>query len=285
MLLAEIKSLFHKELGVLYPKEEIDSFFYQMLEHYLNLERFILLIRPDFVVTKAEEQPFFEALARLKKEEPIQHILGQAHFMDLKFIVNKNVLIPRPETEELVSWILSDHDKQDSALKILDIGTGSGCIAIALAKKLSNATMYALDISVEALKIAEENATSHGVEIKFITADITDKGLNLENLDFDVIVANPPYVRELEKQAMQNNVKKYEPKQALYVTDDNPLKFYSAITDFAMEHLKQNGQLYFEINQYLALETEELLQNKGFDKVELRKDIFGNFRMLKGVKK
>lgn len=283
MLLKEIKDIFHKELGEIYPKEEIDSFFYSCIEHYLKLERFILAIQPGITLTKEEEQPLFEALSELKLEKPLQYILGTAHFMDLELQVNENVLIPRPETEELVKWILDDCQVERSRdLKLLDIGTGSGCIAIALAKHLPNVKVFALDVSEGALNMARKNAVSNGVDITFLHEDILSTELEL---DFDVIVSNPPYVRELEKNEIQKNVKDFEPETALFVPNDDPLVFYKAIIDFAENHLSEKGKLYFEINQYLGEETKALFHARNFSEIELRKDMFGNDRMLKAIKK
>ena len=291
MLLKEIKDIFHKELGEIYPKEEIDSFFYSCIEHYLKLERFILAIQPGITLTKEEEQPLFEALSELKLEKPLQYILGTAHFMDLELQVNENVLIPRPETEELVQWILLDTEqsgrviersRNDRSLQILDIGTGSGCIAIALAKHLPNVKVFALDVSEGALNVARKNAASNGVDITFLHEDILNTELEL---DFDVIVSNPPYVRELEKNEIQKNVKDFEPDTALFVPDEDPLLFYRAIIDFAENHLSEKGKLYFEINQYLGEETKALFHARNFSEIELRKDMFGNDRMLKAIKK
>ena len=291
MLLKEIKEIFHKELGKIYPKEEIDSFFYSCIEHYLKLERFILAIQPGITLTKEEEQPLFEALSELKLEKPLQYILGTAHFMGLELQVNENVLIPRPETEELVQWILLDTEqsgrviersRNDRSLQILDIGTGSGCIAIALAKHLPNVKVFALDVSEGALNMAQKNAASNGVDITFLHEDILSTELEL---DFDVIVSNPPYVRELEKNEIQKNVKDFEPDTALFVPDEDPLLFYRAIIDFAENHLSEKGKLYFEINQYLGEETKALFHARNFSEIELRKDMFGNDRMLKAIKK
>ncbi|WP_431121601.1 peptide chain release factor N(5)-glutamine methyltransferase [Flagellimonas flava] len=282
MLLKEIKNIFHKELDPIYAAEEVDSFFHLCIEHYLHLERFTLVLQPDLVLTKEEEMPLFEALSKLKLEEPLQYILGTAHFMDLDFKVNEHVLIPRPETEELVEWVISDCQVERSRdLRILDIGAGSGCIAIALAKKFPNANVYALDVSEQAIEVAKENAKLNGVDITFIHYDILDPDFELE-LEFDVIVSNPPYVRELEKEGIKDNVKKYEPHVALFVEDEDPLLFYEAITQFAISHLGKKGKLYFEINQYLGKETQALLEAHNFLEIELRKDIFGNDRMLKG---
>lgn len=281
MLLKEIKTIFHQELDVIYPKEEVDAFFYRLIEHYLKLDRFVLVLQPNLTITKEEEQPIFEALAGLKLEKPLQYILGTAHFMGLELKVNENVLIPRPETEELVEWILEECQVKPSRdLKILDIGTGSGCIAMALAKGLPNAKVYALDVSEEALKVAQENAESNQVEIEFIQMDVLNPN-NLE-LKFDIIVSNPPYVRELEKHEIKNNVKAYEPSLALFVPDEDALLFYRAIIAFAEKHLLEKGHLYLEINQYLGKETKALLEAHNFSEIELRKDLFGNDRMLKG---
>ncbi|MEM9647893.1 MAG: peptide chain release factor N(5)-glutamine methyltransferase [Bacteroidota bacterium] len=288
MLLREIKDIYGDELGPLYPKEEVDSFFYLAIEHYLDLPRFILTLKPNLNLTKDEGQPLFETLAQLKKEKPIQYILGEAHFMDLTLKVDERVLIPRPETEELVEWLLSDCKADRSRnLRILDIGTGSGCIAIAIAKNLPNAKVYALDVSEEALELATENAAYNEVSVTFIEQDILtvspDSELEYEfEPEFDIIVSNPPYVRELEKEQIKNNVKKHEPGLALFVPDTDALLFYRAITRFAEMYLSQNGKLYLEINQYLGEETRSLLEAHNFSEIELRKDMFGNDRMLKG---
>ncbi|WP_228235767.1 N5-glutamine methyltransferase family protein [Allomuricauda sp. M10] len=312
MLLRDVKNIFQKDLEGVYPKEEIDAFFYGCIEHFLHMERFILAIKPDIVLTKEEEQPLFETLAQLKQEKPLQYILGVAHFMDLEFKVNEHVLIPRPETEELVQWVLDDLNNQksevgdqisdilkkqnhsdaersrsvistplnDHHIRILDIGTGSGCIAIALAKNLPNAKVYALDVSEEALKVAQENAKKNQVDIEFIHKSILDPQLDIE-LPFDIIVSNPPYIRDLEKSEIHRNVKEHEPHLALFVPDDDALIFYKAIAQFAQRHLSKNGLVYLEINQYLGEETKSVFKAHNFSEIELRKDIFGNDRMLK----
>lgn len=282
MLISEFKNRFFSELKGEYPEEEIGSFFYLLSEAFLELSRLQLALDPSRELFEAEISRFEEALQRLKIHEPIQHITGETEFFGLKFSVNKNVLIPRPETEELVEWILADLASEEKEINILDIGTGSGCIAISLAKYLPGAQVFAIDISEAALEVAKENAESNGVSLEFRQEDI----LKLEELPqkFEVIVSNPPYVRELERAEMQKNVLDYEPDSALYVKDQNPLVFYDKITKLAQHSLKTGGFLYFEINQYLGIETEELLKNAGFE-TELRKDIFGNFRMLKGIKK
>ena len=293
MHLKEIKNIYHKELDEIYPKEEVDSFFYLLIEHFLRLERFVLVLQPGLVISKEEEQPLFESLAQLKLHRPVQHIIGKTQFMDMDFEVDENVLIPRPETEELVRWILQEASNiengnnitengpnRNDQIKILDIGTGSGCIAIALAKNLPKAHVYAMDVSKNALTVARRNAKRNKTEIEFMQADI----LQLESLEvnFDLMVSNPPYIRELEKEHIPKNVKDYEPQEALFVPDENPLIFYKAIIDFASKSLKKGGSLFLEINQYLPSETQLLLEQQNFTDIELRKDMFGNNRLLKG---
>ena len=207
MYLKEIKNIFHLELDAIYSPEEVNSFFYMLIEHFLGLERFILAFEPNLIITKDEETPLFEALSRLKLEIPIQHIIGKTHFMDLEFLVDKNVLIPRPETEDLVRWILDDIKNHQEAIAILDIGTGSGCIPIALKKQLPNAKVATLDISDKALKIATQNAKNNSVQIEFIHANILE--IDKLHQKFDIIVSNPPYVRELEKKDMHKNTPCY----------------------------------------------------------------------------
>ena len=292
MLLKDLQHIFHKELDAIYGKDEVNSFFFLSVEHFLNIPRFQLALNPEFTITNAEYDVFFKTLDALKQQKPIQYVLGETEFYGLPFKVNENVLIPRPETEELVDWIIKCHSKQSDASKIniLDIGTGSGCIAISVAKSLTNARVYAIDVSKEALKVAKQNAELNNVDLTFIEADIlktADVMLNLPkhiNSKFDVIVSNPPYVRHLEKTEIQPNVLDNEPHLALFVDDKNPLVFYKAITDFAVDNLKQKGELFFEINQYLSEETRQLLIDVNFDAVELRKDLNGNNRMLKGIK-
>lgn len=281
MLLREIKNIFHVELDSLYGKEEVSSFFYLLIEHYCDLERFVLAVRPNLIIEKDEETSIFQALSQLKLGKPVQHIIGTAHFMELDFKVNSEVLIPRPETEALVRWILDDVKATEGPVSLLDMGTGSGCISIALMKNMPNAMVKALDISRKALEIAKENANKHQVNIDFFQADML--ALELEQ-NFDIIVSNPPYVRELEKAEMQINVLDHEPGMALFVPDQDPLKFYRAILKFASGHLNDKGALYLEINQYLGNEMVALLTHYGFSSVELRKDMFGNDRMVKGRK-
>ena len=198
--------------------------------------------------------------------------------------MNSSVLIPRPETEELVQWVINDVNSSavEKSLKILDIGTGSGCIAIALAKNLPNTKVFALDVSDVALKLAKQNAIANEVELEFIQADILDADFN--SIQFDIIVSNPPYVRELEKETMSANVLNHEPHLALFVKDDDALLFYRKITEVANNILKTEGQLYFEINEFLGKSTKQLLNNSNYKNVELKKDVFDKDRMVKAIK-
>ncbi len=282
MLLSQLKSEFEKGLQDEFPSTELMSFFYILTEEYLGMQRVDIALNPDLEISREEQIKFESALKRLKKYEPIQYIIGNTGFFGRKFLVNKSVLIPRPETEELVEWIISDHKKYTSELHILDIGTGSGCIPISLSKELKNSKVCSYDISSEALLMAKRNAKLHAAEVIFQKLNI----LEADSLDdsYDIIVSNPPYVRELEKMGMHKNVLDYEPKLALYVEDDNALLFYSKIVELASKSLTKDGRLYFEINQYLPEETKSLVEQFGFE-AELKKDIFGNYRMLKAIRK
>lgn len=292
MRLKEVQARFHNELLGLYEKEEIDSFFYQLIEKNYKVDRIRLALEPGIGIKDTES--ILESLQLLKQEKPIQYIIGETEFYGLKFKVNPSVLIPRPETEELVAWIIGCHSehfdcaqhglREASQIRILDIGTGSGCIAISLAKNLQNAKVYALDVSKKALEVAKENVRLNEVNVEFIQADILrdcHAELVSASQKFDIIVSNPPYVRELEKNMMKPNVLDNEPHLALFVKDADPLLFYRAIGEFAKTTLKKNGQLFFEINEYLGKETVTLLEQQNYKNIELRKDIFEKDRMVK----
>lgn len=281
MILKSLRTFFNDELIGYYPETEVESFFNLLSEDILNMKRITISQNLYAVVSGKKYEKFQKAITRLKNYEPIQYILGNTEFYGLLFQVNPSVLIPRPETEELVGWIIDDcKDKQD--ISILDIGTGSGCIAVTLAKHLPTAKVYALDVSENALKLAKVNATNNEVEVEFIEADILDGDLG--NMQFDVIVSNPPYVREKEKEAMSANVLNHEPHLALFVKDDDALLFYRKITEISESILKPNGQLYFEINENLGQRTKELLANNSFNNIELKMDIFDKDRMIKAIK-
>jgi release factor glutamine methyltransferase len=277
MTIKHYRDYFIQELTPLYDVGEAESFFYLTLEAKHQLQRVDLALQPDLDFSESELEIWSFILDQLKKEIPIQYILGVTNFYGLEFEVNSAVLIPRPETEELVDWIIQS-SKVQSKLKILDIGTGSGCIAIALAKNLPNAQVFALDVSEQALTTAKKNAEKNQVQLSFIHQSI----LETEDLaqEFDIIVSNPPYVRELEKHEIKNNVLDNEPHLALFVEDNDALIFYRKIAQLAQKNLKLKGQLYFEINQYLGKETLNLLLEMGFKNCELRQDIYGNDRMI-----
>jgi release factor glutamine methyltransferase len=278
MILKEFRETFSKQLSATYPKTEIDTFFSILIEEYLELQRIDTVLKPNFLITTNKLVLLNTALKRLQNEEPIQYILGKTEFYGLPFLVNKNTLIPRPETEELVELILKEVNKS-KPLQILDIGTGSGCIPVTLAKKRPKATIFAMDVSKEALSIAKQNASLHNVVINFLQEDILKTEILPQK--FDVIVSNPPYVRTLEKVAIKNNVLANEPHLALFVEDNNPLIFYDKIADLAKKHLRENGKLYFEINEYLGKEMVALVAQKGFKDIQLKKDLFGKDRILK----
>lgn len=274
-----IQQFFMDELKGIYEKEEIRRMLDYCFDFYLGKSINQLLAKKQESVSESELLKFNFAVKDLKAGKPIQYILGEADFYGLKLKVNEHVLIPRQETEELVHLIIKENKGN---INILDIGTGSGCIAIALKKNLPDASLNALDVSEKALHVAKENAKKNKVDIHFIHQDILNaEGFSSED-KFDVIVSNPPYVRHLEKVEMHKNVLDYEPHTALFVEDDNPLLFYEAIAKFALKYLKTEGKIYFEINEYLAEETKELLQKKGFRNLLLIKDMNDKKRILRG---
>lgn len=284
MLAKNYRNNFIEKLLPLYDVLEAESFFYIILEDFHQMKRIDLALNPTFVFSEDEVAKWNSVLEKLEKEIPIQYILGNAHFYGLEFEVNENTLIPRPETEELVEWIIKNNLKIEGFkdLKILDIGTGSGCIAISLAKNLPNAKVFAIDVSEKALETAKRNALKNETEVTFLLKNI----LETEDLEeqFDIIVSNPPYVRNLEKEEIKKNVLEYEPHLALFVEDNDALIFYRKISELAQKNLIENGQLYFEINQYLGAEMIDLLESKNFATIELRKDIYENDRMIFGRK-
>lgn len=266
-------------LEVHYDKEEAENLFNIAATHLLNLNLMQLKLNKSMILTADQQVKFTDILQELKTAKPIQHILGEANFYGLIFHVNSNVLIPRPETEELVDWMISDHKfmASDSTLKILDIGTGSGCIPITLKKHLSFANVTSIDVSAEAIEVATNNAKQLNTYIRFIQADF----LTYSSEDkFDIIVSNPPYIRELESEEMHNNVLKHEPHLALFVPDQDPLRFYKSIASFAKTNLMNGGKLYFEINEYLGIEMVKMLSDYGFKNINLKKDMQGKDRMI-----
>ncbi|MFW5773170.1 MAG: peptide chain release factor N(5)-glutamine methyltransferase [Tangfeifania sp.] len=267
-----------KELNGIYPASEIRGFIRLIFEHVCGMSYTDQILRRDEEIDSASKKKIKEIVHRLKNYEPLQYILGETEFFGMKLRVEPGVLIPRPETEELVKWIV-DSANQGSP-SILDIGTGSGCIALALKNEMKNSRVSAVDFSTKALEIAKGNARLNQLNVKFIKADILNWG-KYKWGNYDIIVSNPPYVRELEKKAMFANVLDYEPGEALFVSNDDPLVFYREIGNFAQTYLEKDGELYFEINENLGHETAELMRSLSFRDVELKKDINGKVRMLR----
>lgn len=291
MQLKTYKTQFFKALENIYDDKEIESLFFILTDFLHQKKRVDLALEPNFEISEKDLEKWNDILSQLQQEKPIQYILGETEFFGLQFLVNENTLIPRPETEELVEFILkeiSHFQLPTSSLNILDIGTGTGCISISLKKNLPNATVFALDVSEKALEVAQKNAKLNEVDINFILANILEME-DLEKLptsnfqhptNFDIIVSNPPYVRNLEKHEIKKNVLDYEPHLALFVDDEDALLFYRKIGQLAQKNLKPNGLLFFEINQYLGKETLELLENIGFKNIELKEDVYGNERII-----
>ena len=281
MKIKQYRDQFIEALSPIHGEDEAESFFYLILEEKQQLKRIDLALQPDLVFSNDEILVWNTFLEHLKLEIPVQYLLGKTSFYGLDFEVNENVLIPRSETEELVEWIIESQKLKGESQKvrILDIGTGSGCIAISLAKNILNAQVFAIDVSEKALATAKKNAIKNNVDVAFIHQNI----LETQDLgkQFDIIVSNPPYVRNLEKVEIKKNVLDNEPHLALFVEDTDALLFYKKIAKLAKKNLTQNGLLYFEINQYLGKEMIDLLQELTFKNIELRKDIYGNDRMTK----
>lgn len=277
IILKDFKQEKISQLSSIYESDEAESLYHWLAEDVLEISKIDHYLKNEIEVSEEISSDFEQKFEQLLKQVPIQHILGYAEFFGEKFQVNSDVLIPRPETEELIEWMIADLHQADG-INILDIGTGSGCIPIILSKHLTKAKVFSLDISQEALSVAKHNAMMLDASITFYQQDI----LNAKQLptEVDVIVSNPPYVRNLEKVEMQNNVLDNEPHLALFVNDNHPLLFYQKIAELALEE-KNNPVIYFEINQYLAKETEEMLRVIGFSQIELKKDFRGNDRFMK----
>lgn len=276
----QISEYINTELSGYYPPEEIRVFTKWILQKTTNHSFVDISACKNNNLSDSQVKEIEEIAARLKNYEPLQYILGETEFYGLPFLVNRSVLIPRPETEELVEWILEENKNANA--EMLDVGTGSGCIAVALAKKLNGASVSAWDISGSALTVARENAELNNVIVSFSQIDVLNFIPN--DAKYDIIVSNPPYVTESEKKEMEQNVLDFEPHTALFVPDNNALLFYRAIADIALRQLKPKGNLYFEINRTKGGETVAMLKEKGFRNVELRKDLSGNDRMIRAEK-
>ena len=272
MTLRDFKLKMISELSSIYEMDELNSIFNLLSEDYLKIPRSKILLDNEIDLNKSNQNLFSSALQRLKTHEPIQYVLGKTNFMDLEFKVNSSVLIPRPETEELVRLML----KEDlDGKEILDIGSGSGCIAISLAKNFPNSKVTALDISKDALKVAKQNAKLNNADIDFINADILKYNSNKK---YDVIVSNPPYILESERIFIKRNVLDYEPEISLFIDDKNPLLYYKAILIFSKISLNKNGKIYFEINQKYSGEIKDLAIYYGYSKINCFKDMFNKNR-------
>ena len=271
MTLQDFKLKMISELSSIYGIDELNSIFNLLAEDYLKIPRSKILLAEEIHLNESNQTLFLSTLERLKTQEPIQYVLGKTNFMDLEFKVNSSVLIPRPETEELVRLMLKENL---DGKEILDIGTGSGCIAISLAKNLPNSKVSALDISIDALEVAKENARLNNVNIEFIHADIFEYQSDKK---YDVIVSNPPYVTESEKMLMKQNVLGFEPESALFVEDKKPLKYYSSILNFSKTNLSKDGLLFFEINQMFEKNLNSEI-NSYFYNVAFHKDLFNKSR-------
>ncbi len=276
-----MKKIYLGELKPLFGENEALQMLNILIEHFFSLTRSQQALNINYRLNESEMLSLHNAVKELKKNRPVQYITGETEFYGLRFLVNSLVLIPRQETEELVDLIVKN--EKSEGLKVLDVGTGSGCIAISIAKTLYNPKVSALDISVSALAVAQNNAEINTVEVNFIEEDILNISQNTET-QFDIIVSNPPYVKMSEKELMQPNVLEYEPHLALFVEDDNPLKFYKAIVNYASENLKIKGRLYFEINEALGKDVSELTKAADFENVEIHLDINGKERMLSASK-
>lgn len=266
-----------KSLSGFYPDNEISGLVRLLIEHVTKSSMPALLSDKNTKITSEEVLKIDKIVERLQRFEPIQYILGETEFYGLPFTVNQDVLIPRPETEELVELILNEN--KESKPRILDIGTGSGCIAVSLQKHIHESSVTAWDISEKALAVAALNSKSNSVNVTFNQVDILSDYPT--NQHFDIIVSNPPYVLDSEKTDMHANVLKYEPHTALFVADNNPLLFYNRIADVAIQLLTDGGKLYFEINRAKGQETIKMLENKKFSEIRLIKDISGNDRMVR----
>jgi|SRR5690606_14184036 len=277
MNIKEYRAFFLDTLSKAYDAAEAESLFYICLEELKGWKKVDLAMNSNAELDRIELVKWNEVLTQLEQERPIQYVFGNAHFYGLEFFVDENTLIPRPETEELVEWIINEN-KGKKDIKILDIGTGSGCIAITLAKNLPEAKVYAIDVSKDALAKARGNAVRNEADVTFIEKDILVADSLPES--FDIIVSNPPYIRNLEKQEIKNNVLQYEPHLALFVDDNDPLLFYRKIAKLGGQSLLANGKIYFEINQYLGSQTVSMLEEEGYKNVILKKDIYGNDRMV-----
>jgi len=281
---AELLKVLKKELSSVYDTREAENISVILIEYFFEMNKTQILMDAPFTLFEEElVDNLNECIERLLKNEPIQHVLGETEFYGLPFYVNSDVLVPRPETEELVTWILEDN-VNNTGFRLLDIGTGSGCIAISIKKEKKKADVCGLDLSHDALSVAKDNADLNEVDVYWIQDNILNFTYNIAK-PFDVVVSNPPYITLEEKKVMHKNVLDYDPDLALFVYDDDALLFYRHIADYANKHLNTNGVLYFEINENFGKETVQILEEKGYTDIVLKQDLNGKDRMIKAIKK
>ncbi|GAB3194505.1 release factor glutamine methyltransferase [Pontibacter aydingkolensis] len=266
-----------------YPEPEAGAIAQRLLQHVLRKSRLELSLKQQELITTEQEAIIKKAIKRLQQHEPIQYVMEEAHFYGLDLFVDKRVLIPRPETEELVDLVVKEHQGQ-KGLHILDICAGSGCIPIALAANLNTGKVYGLEVSDGALEVAEINATRYNLPIRWLHQDVFEPVQSIASASLDIITSNPPYVLELEKEQMRENVLEYEPHLALFVLNTDPLKYYKRIAILAYELLKAGGKLYFEINEKYGQEVKQLLLDSGFGSAQVVQDLYGKERIVKAVK-
>ena len=269
------------EMEGIYEAEEARNIAAMLIEYVTKLPRLETIVRRDEKLSSSQEGHLGEFISRLQNHEPVQYITHEAWFAGMKFYVDKNVLIPRPETEELVDWIVKDWKAKNSSAKILDVGTGSGCIAIALKKQLAGAEIWACDLSDDAISIARMNADSMQAAIDFVGLDFLDEKQRKQLPHFDIIVSNPPYIPKEERQELKRNVVDYEPWNALFAPGEDPITFYRSIAGFGKDRLNRGGNIYVEIHRDFAVEVKRVFLSMGYRSVEIRKDLQGNDRMLR----
>lgn len=280
VLLKALREKFRRDLGEAYPQAEIDVIFSMLAAHFFGLPRTILAMEPGKELQEEDALLMLGALGELCNHRPVQYIIGRAPFMEMDLQVSPAVLIPRPETAELVDWILEEVSPESTGLRMLDIGTGSGCIALALKKCFADAEVHALDLSKEALGVARSNALEQQAEILLRQADVCNPGSDWPS--FDLVVSNPPYVPLREQETMAPHVRDSEPHMALFASEGDPLEFYRCICHFAAQFLKVEGQLFVEIHKDFGGEVVALFREYGFGDIVLKKDIFGRDRFVRG---
>ncbi|WP_242921414.1 peptide chain release factor N(5)-glutamine methyltransferase [Pontibacter liquoris] len=282
-IVQQMQQYVRQSIAAAYPEPEAGAIAQVLLAHVLQKSRVQLSLSQQEPVTPGQEEQLKQAVLRLQQQEPVQYVLGLAHFYGLELQVDERVLIPRPETEELVDLVLKEH-KGRTGLRVLDICTGSGCIPLALSANMASAQVYGLEISEGALAVARSNAAKYKLPVTWLQQDIFEPVQSIAVASLDIITSNPPYVLEEEKQQMRPNVLAYEPHLALFVPDTDALKYYRRIAAVALGLLKEGGTLYFEINERYGAQVQELLLQAGFTEAAVIKDLIGKDRMVRAVR-